>query len=115
MDRREAARAYYEAIDTGDYDRLRALLTDDFQQARGDRTLNSADAFVAFMRDERPETDTTHVVKTVYEAETSVAVEGELRRADGSLGFRFVDVFAFAAGRIATLETYTRPTGHGDG
>lgn len=107
MSRRETARAYYEAIDAGEYEHLRDLLADGFRQERGDMTLDGADAFVAFMRDERPETDTTHTVETVYEAETGVAVEGELRRADGSVWFRFVDVFGFENGTIASLRTYS--------
>jgi ketosteroid isomerase-like protein len=111
MDRRETTRAYYETIDDGDYERLRSLLADEFRQERGDLTLDGADAFVAFMRDERPETATTHVVETIYEADSGVAVEGELRRADGSRWFRFVDVFRFADGRVRSLETYTRAVG----
>ncbi|MFB6118238.1 nuclear transport factor 2 family protein [Halosegnis sp.] len=107
MDRVDRARAYYEAIDDGEYDRLRGLLADGFCHERSDLTLEGPDEFVRFMRDERPETDTSHVVETVYTADGGVAVEGELRRADGSVWFRFVDVFAFADGRLAGLRTYT--------
>jgi ketosteroid isomerase-like protein len=110
MDRRETARAYYAAIDDGEYERLRRLLADEFRQERADMTLDGADAFVAFMRDDRPDTGTTHVVETVYGADEGVAVEGELRRGDGSVWFRFVDVFRFADGRISALRTYTHPS-----
>ena len=106
MDRRELARAYYEAIDAGEYDRLRGLLADDFRQERSDMTLDGADTFVRFMREERPETDTTHAVEAVYESDDGVAVEGGLRRADGSVWFRFVDVFQFEDGQITFLRTY---------
>jgi ketosteroid isomerase-like protein len=107
MDRRELARAYYEAIDADEYNRLRGLLADDFRQERSDMTLDGADAFVRFMRDERPETDTTHAVEAVYESDDGVAVEGVLRRADGSVWFRFVDVFRVEDGHVAFLRTYT--------
>jgi ketosteroid isomerase-like protein len=107
MDRRELVRAYYAAIDADEYERLRGLLADDFRQERSDMTLDGADAFVRFMRDDRPETDTTHAVEAVYESDDGVAVEGVLQRADGSVWFRFVDVFRVEDGRVAFLRTYT--------
>ena len=108
MDRRELVRAYYETIDADEYERLRGLLADDFQQERSDMTLNGADTFVRFMREERPETDTTHAIEAVYESDDGMAVEGVLRRADGSVWFRFVDVFRVETGKLCRLETYTR-------
>lgn len=115
MERRETARAYYEAIDAGEYERLRELLADDFVQTRPDRTFEGADAFVRFMRDERPRPDTSHVVDEVYVATDGVAVEGRLTGDDGAPLFRFVDAFAFDGDRIAELRTYTGATGLGDG
>ena len=101
------ARAYYEAVDAGEYDRLRSLLAPDFVQRRPDRTFEGRDRFVAFMRDERPNTDTTHAVERVYPAGPGVAVRGRLLDADGDELFAFVDVFDVADGRLAALETYT--------
>jgi ketosteroid isomerase-like protein len=113
----DLARAYYRHLDEGDYDSLRALLADDFVQHRPDMTLEGADRFVAFMRDERPETDTTHVVEHVYratgdglesvEADARAAAEGRLERANGETWFRFVDTFAVSDGRLRSLRTYT--------
>jgi ketosteroid isomerase-like protein len=125
----DLARAYYRTIDDGDYEPLRDLLADGFVQRRPDRTLEGADAFVRFMREERPETDTTHVVERVYrtveaatapaapdtaddplataDADAYVAVEGRLERASGETWFRFVDTFAVADGRLTGLVTYT--------
>ncbi len=114
----DLARAYYRTIDDGDYVALRDLLADAFVQHRPDRTLEGADAFVRFMREERPETDTTHVVERVYRAgdgsddadpdtDAHVAVEGRLERANGETWFRFVDTFAVADGRLTALTTYT--------
>lgn len=108
MDRRDRARAYYDAIDDGAYERLRGLLAADFRQERGDMTLDGPDEFVAFMQEDRPETDTTHRIKTVYEADAGVAVEGELHRADGELWFKFVDTFRIEDDGISRLETYTQ-------
>lgn len=135
MDRVATARAYYEALDAADYDDLADLLAPDFRQERPDRTFDGRDAFVAFMRDERPRTDTRHPIDAVYErddgpsgtadgagtgdgaaagtdgaptAPGDVAVEGRLVTEDGERIAAFVDVFAFADDRISRLWTYTR-------
>ena len=102
------ARAYYDALDAGEYDRLASLLDPDFVQRRPDRTFEGRDRFVAFMRDERPNTDTTHVVERVYPAGPGVAVRGRLLDADGEALFAFVDVFDVGTenGTLAALETY---------
>jgi ketosteroid isomerase-like protein len=113
------ARAYYRAIDAGAYEDLRALLGEGFVQHRPDRTLDGADSFVQFMREDRPETDTSHVVDHVYRGTvgdgspedatdgTRVAVEGRLERANGETWFRFVDVFVVRDGLLRSLRTYT--------
>lgn len=108
------ARAYYESIDAGEYDRLAGLLAPAFRHVRGDQTIEGRDAFVRFMREERPATDTTHEVDAVYRpegtdggAESEVAVRGRLLRADGTVWFGFVDVLAVANGRLAGLTTYS--------
>jgi hypothetical protein len=67
-DARATARAYYAAVDDGDYDRLRSLLAPEFVQDREDRTLDGREAFVRFMREERPETATTHEIRATYVA-----------------------------------------------
>jgi len=123
MDPTEAARAYYEAVDAGDYDRLAGLLAPDFAQRRPDRTLVGRESFVAFMRDRRPRTDATHRVDAVYrlseadaganldapdDAAAEVAVRGRVSTDDGDLRFGFVDVFAADEdGRLVSLRTYT--------
>lgn len=109
------ARAYYDALDAGEYDRLADLLAPEFVQRRPDRTFEGRDRFVAFMRDERPMTDTTHAVDGVYpngpdgpadSDGSGVAVRGRLLDADGDELFAFVDVFSIEDGRLAELETY---------
>jgi len=100
------ARAYYDSIDAGEYDRLASLLHPGFVQRRADRTFEGRDRFVAFMRDERPDTDTTHAVDRVYPSGPGVAVRGRLLDADGAELFAFVDVFDVEAGRLTALETY---------
>ncbi|TKX75561.1 nuclear transport factor 2 family protein [Halorubrum sp. GN11_10-6_MGM] len=100
------ARAYYDALDAGEYDRLRSLLAPEFVQRRPDRTFEGRDRFVASMRDERPNTDTTHAVERVYPAGPGVAVRGRLLDADGEVLFAFVDVFSVENGRLRSLETY---------
>ena len=103
------ALAYYEAIDGGDYERLEGLLAPAFRHVRGDRTIEGRGAFVRFMREGRPRTDTSHEVDAVYavESDEEVAVRGRLFHADGSVWFGFVDVFHVEDGRLARLTTYT--------
>jgi len=104
------AREYYRAIDAGDYDALAAVLHPEFVQERGDRTLEGREAFVRFMREERPVTDTTHDVDAVYKGPGGVAVRGRLLRDDGSTWFGFCDVFDVdvGTGRLTGLRTFTR-------
>jgi ketosteroid isomerase-like protein len=104
-------RGYYRAIDEGDYDALASLLSPKFRQVRGDLTIDGREAFVQFMREERPETTTRHEVDAVYHEharrEPAVAVRGRLYRPDGSVGFGFVDVFEYTDDRLDQLVTYT--------
>lgn len=108
MDRTATARAYYEALDEEAYDRLADLLAPDFSQSRPDRRFDGRDRFIQFMREERPQTDTSHPVDAVFEHPDSVAVEGRLLSRDGDLIAAFVDVFAFDGDRIVEIRTYTR-------
>ena len=105
MDAAGLAQAYYDAIDDGEYDALAALLAPEFEHVRPDRTLSGREAFVSFMRDDRPKTNTRHVVDAVYEGRDGVAARGRLLDTDGEL-FAFVDVFEVAEGDIAGLRTY---------
>jgi ketosteroid isomerase-like protein len=109
MDHADVAMSYYDALDSHDYDSLESLLTADFVQYRPDRTFEGRDAFVSFMRDGRPQTDTTHVVERVFEnrREQSLAVSGRLVDGDEDQLFRFLDVHEFEAGKLARLRTFT--------
>ena len=64
----ETARAYYEALDAGDYDRFADLLASGVVHERPDRTIEGRDALVGFMRDDRPQKGTSHEVRDVYES-----------------------------------------------
>lgn len=109
----DRARAYYAAIDAGDYDDLASLLAPGFRHVRTDRTLDGREEFVSFMRDERPRTDTSHVVASVFVGDdddggiSEVAVEGRLLASDEERLFGFVDVFQFTGKQLAELRTYT--------
>jgi len=104
----DQAAAYYRAIDNDDYALLSALLVEGFVHDRPDRTIEGRDRFVQFMRDERPQTDTTHPLDGVYQQREGdgVAVRGRLLDASGDPITGFVDVFEFAENRIRRLETY---------
>jgi len=104
----ERARAYYRAIDGDDYDLLAALLAEGFVHDRPDRSIEGRERFVRFMREERPQTDTSHPVDGVYRDDGEVAVRGRLLAADGERIAGFVDVFSFTEGRIDRIDTYTR-------
>lgn len=102
------ARSYYDALDEQEYDRLADLLAPAFVQHRPDTTLDGRDRFVQFMREERPDDETDHVIETVTtDEEGTVAVEGQLYAADGRQIVAFVDVFVIEDGRIRELRTYT--------
>lgn len=119
----DRARAYYRALDEGDYDLLETLLAESFVHERPDRTFEGRARFVRFMREERPQTETTHRIETVFEADGgaqesggssprpsdgAVAVRGRLLAAEGDPIVAFADVFEFTGERIARIETYTR-------
>jgi ketosteroid isomerase-like protein len=118
----QRARAYYDAIDGDDYDQLASLLAPSFVHDRPDRTIEGRGRFVQFMREERPQTDTTHPVDALYCRQEDSAVEpvdgdnmetaevaarGRLLDADGERIVGFVDVFTFAGDDIERIETYT--------
>jgi ketosteroid isomerase-like protein len=116
MNRYDAVEEYYAAIDAGDYGRLRDLLAPGFVHRRPDRTLDGPERFVRFMREERPRTDTEHVVERVAvtsdpttdsDAGATAFAQGRLLTLDGDELFGFVDVHRIAEGRIESLRTYT--------
>ncbi len=102
----DVVRAYYRAIDDGAYDELASLLEPTFTHQRPDRTIEGRETFLAFMRDERPETTTSHAIDSVFH-EGDIAVQGRLLREDGSLWFGFVDIFTMNGNTIGALRTYT--------
>lgn len=118
----QRARAYYDAIDGDDYDQLASLLASSFVHDRPDRTIEGRERFVRFMREERPQTDTTHSLVGLYcrqadstaestgseDAVAAVVARGDLLDADGEYIFSFVDVFTFAEDDIDRIETYAR-------
>jgi len=106
--RLDRASAYYRSIDGDDYDLLAAILTESFVHDRPDRTIEGRERFVRFMREERPQTDTTHPIDGIYRDDDGVAVQGRLLDADGDRIVGFVDVFSFEGDLVDRIETYTR-------
>lgn len=101
------ARAYYDCLDNGEYDRLAELLAPNFVQERPDTQFTGRDEFIEFMRDQRPRTDTTHPLDTIYKTAggDKLAVKGRLV-ADGKTLTGFVDLFTLLDGRVERIETY---------
>jgi ketosteroid isomerase-like protein len=109
MDDAATVRRYYETLDAGEYDALAGLLAPSFAQQRPDQVLVGRDAFVEFMRDQRPVQDTTHDLDAVYgDGDGEVLARGTVRTADGDPVVAFADVFTLADGVVERLETYTR-------
>lgn len=109
MTRTDRVRDYYRAIDNGRYVELRDLLGREFVHDRPDRTLYGRERFVSFMREERPDPNTTHALDAITAGERVVA-EGRLLDEAGESIFRFADSFRFDDGRLIRLVTYTNGT-----
>jgi ketosteroid isomerase-like protein len=107
MDRAEAARTYYRSLDGHDYDALAALLADSFRHERPDRTIDGPERFVAFMREERPQTETSHPIDDLWDDSERVVAQGRLLDADGNVITGFVDIFTFDGPEISRIRTYT--------
>lgn len=110
-DRVEMVRAYYQALDGKEYDRFETLLAPEFAHRRPDRSLVGREAFVGFVRDDRPQRDTSHDIDEIYipgSEAPEVVARGRLRNTDDEELLAFVDVFRFDEGRLVALNTYTR-------
>ncbi len=107
-DSSELVRRFYAALDEHRYDDLSRILSPSFTQYRPDRTFENRAAFVTFMREGRPMTDTTHEIERVLTDAEGAAVQGRLLNADGDGLFRFCDVHTVVDGRITCLRTYTQ-------
>ena len=70
VDATTLAREYYQALDTHDYESLGVALAAEFVHQRPDMTLEGRQRFVQFMRSERPNMETSHVIDGVYERTT---------------------------------------------
>ena len=111
MDPAALVRQYYDALDSHAYETLEEdVLAPEFVQRRPDRTFEGREAFVRFMREDRPNTDTSHELESmVVDGEGDrVAVRGRVLDADDDPLFEFADFFELGNGRIVGLETYSR-------
>jgi ketosteroid isomerase-like protein len=108
MELGEPVATYYRAIDEDDYGALREVLAPGFVQHRPDRTFQGRSTFVRFMRDDRPNPDTTHELDANYGCDGEVAVRGRVLSSENEVLVRFVDVFTLTDGQIDEVWTYTR-------
>lgn len=107
MDQSTLVDEYYRCLDAHEYNTLQSVLHPEFVQHRPDRSFESRQAFVEFMRTGRPNTDTTHHVDTVLASTASLAAYGRLLDADGTELIEFMDVFRFDDDRILAVETFS--------
>ena len=123
MDGESVVRAYYRALDDHDYEAFADRLAPDVVHRRPDRTIDGRETLVAFMRDDRPDKETSHEVRRVHggddgadgdagdgdaTADAGLVVEGRLLDAAGRELFAFADAFSLVDGRIEEIRTYTR-------
>lgn len=106
-DSRALVRRYYDALDEHDYGALEEVLSPAFSQRRPDRTFEDRETFVAFMREKRPNPDTSHDLASIVVGDDRVAVRGRVTD-DGTTLFEFADFFELEDDRIDRLETYSR-------
>lgn len=107
MDQESRVRAYYQYLDAGEYDELEPLLAPSFVQRRPDTEFSDREAFLTFMAEDRPLTETSHDVTAVCASVAGWAAFGRLRDAEGDVMFEFIDVFAFdTEDRISKLDSY---------
>ena len=107
VDGRALVRRYYDALDEHDYDTLETVLSPAFSQRRPDRTFEDRDAFIEFMREKRPNPDTSHDLASIVVGDNRIAVRGRVID-DGTTLFEFADFFELEDGQIDRLETYSR-------
>ncbi|RQG96486.1 nuclear transport factor 2 family protein [Natrarchaeobius chitinivorans] len=107
MDSVDIVERYYDALDEHEYDALEELLAPGFVQRRPDRTFADRDSFVEFMREDRPNPDTTHELVSIVDGGETVAARGRVLESRTQL-FEFADFFELEDGRIVELETYSR-------
>ncbi len=108
MDSEVVVRAYYDAIDAHDYETFAGLFASDVVHYRPDRTIEGRDTLVSFMRDDRPNKETSHEIDAVVEDDLLAVAEGRLLDSDGEKLFAFADVFSFSGGQITEIRTYTQ-------
>ncbi|ELY41111.1 nuclear transport factor 2 family protein [Natronorubrum tibetense] len=107
MDPASLARRYYDALDDHEYDAFEEVLAADFVQRRPDRTFEDRESFVQFMREDRPNPDTSHELEAVISDGERAAAHGRVLDGERVL-FEFADFFECADGQIVRLETYSR-------
>jgi ketosteroid isomerase-like protein len=66
MNAEATVRAYYDRLDDARYDDLRDVLAPGFTQRRPDRTFPDREAFLSFVAEDRPHTDTVHELDGVF-------------------------------------------------
>jgi len=107
MDSPAIVTEYYRCLDEHEYETLKSVLAADFMQYRPDRTFEDRAAFISFMRDDRPLTNTQHEIKTIKQSSETIAAYGRLLDSDGEEVLSFIDVFEISEeGTIAKLRTH---------
>lgn len=105
----DRVRSFYDALDVGEYDRLAGLLAPGFVHDRPGLTLAGRDRFVQFMREERPNSRTSHPIDAIYRGgDGELAARGRLLDEESEEIAAFVDVFVDGHQGFESVRTYTQ-------
>ncbi len=80
MDSEVVVRAYYDAIDAHDYETFAGLFASDVVHYRPDRTIEGKDTLVSFMREDRPNKETSHELSRRRRKRRSDSCRGSIAR-----------------------------------
>lgn len=108
---RNIVKIYYRSLDNHKYDKLKDILYPEFTHYRPDRTIETRKSFISFMKNQRPNKNTTHKIDEIYTKKKEIAIKGQLQKNQNKKLFEFIDVFTFTQKtktKIKQIKTYTK-------
>lgn len=103
--------AYFESLDTTDYDRIVEIMAGDVELVTGvGDVYRGIEDVETYYRDVRGDRDSTHETRRRQYGEDFAVAEGEatLNDGDGVVESEFCDVFDFAGGELGRVAIYSR-------
>ncbi|MFB6312145.1 MAG: nuclear transport factor 2 family protein [Salinirussus sp.] len=103
--------AYFDSLDTTDYDTIVEIMADDIELVTGGgEVYRGIDDVGAYYRDVRGDRDSTHETNRRRYGDGFAVAEGDatLDDGDGLIESEFCDVFDFSDGKLARVAIYSR-------